>query len=93
MPIIKPTRGILPNKSCPLSRGLVGYWPMLEGTGGKISDLSNNGNIGELTGTALWSSGLFGGCVDYDGSSGRHKVAYSPVLFCSPFMTVGFWAK
>ncbi len=93
MSIIKPPRGILPNKSHPLARGLAGYWPMLEGGGGKISDLSCNGNIGELTGTAPWSSGLFGGCVNYDGGSGRHKIAYNPVLFCSPYMTVGFWAK
>jgi hypothetical protein len=93
MPILKPPRGLLPNRNCSLARGLVGYWPMLEGTGGKISDLSNNGNIGELAGTAQWSSGLFGGCIDYDGSSGRHKIAYSPVLFCCPYMTVGFWVK
>jgi hypothetical protein len=93
MPIIKPIRGILPNRSCSLSRGLVGYWPMIEGAGGIISDLSNNGNIGQLSGSAPWSSGLFGGCIDYDGGSGRHKIAYSPILFCSSYMTVGFWAK
>jgi len=93
MPNLKPTRGILPSKSHPLARGLVGYWPMLEGAGGKISDFSNNGNYGQLTGTATWSSGLFGGCIDYDGSSGRHKIAYNPVLYCGPFMTIGFWAK
>ena len=93
MPIIKPIRGILPNGSCPLSRGLVGYWPLLEGVGGKIFDFSSNTNIGELAGTALWSSGLFGGCIDYNGGSGRHKIDYSSVLFCSPYMTVGFWAK
>lgn len=90
---MKPTRGSILIPGHPLLRGLVGYWPMLEGSGGKISDLSNNGNIGELTGTALWSSDLFGGCVDYDGSSGRHKIDYSPVLFCSPYMTVSFRAK
>ncbi len=93
MPIIKPTRGILLNKCHPLARGLVGYWPMLEGSGGKISDLSRNGNYGGLAGTAPWSSGLFGSCIDYDGSSGRHKIDYNPVLFCSPYMTVSFWAK
>jgi hypothetical protein len=93
MPILKPTRGSILISGHPLLRGLVGYWPMLEGSGGKISDLSHNGNIGELTGAALWSSGLFGGCVDYDGSSRRHKIGYNPVLFCSPYMTVAFWAK
>lgn len=93
MPIIKATRGRLLNKSHPLARGLVGYWPMCEGSGAKIFDLSNNGNFGESTGTALWSAGMFGGCIDYDGSSERHKVGYKPVLFCSPYMTVGFWAK
>ena len=39
---IKPNLGIPINWSNPLSKGLVGYWPMLEGTGNVTQDASGN---------------------------------------------------
>ena len=45
---IKPNLGIPINWGNPLANGLVGYWPMLEGTGNTVQDLSGNGNDGNL---------------------------------------------
>lgn len=77
------------------ARGLVGMWPMMpyEVGGNKILDLSGNGNNGILAGSAPWKAGKFGPAPHYDGSSGRHKVAYSSKLYCGNYMTVSFWAK
>jgi hypothetical protein len=64
----------------------------LEDSGGQVFDLSGNGNTGTLAGSAPWEGGKFGTNPHYDGSSGRHRIEYSPELY-SEKMTVSFWAK
>ena len=64
----KPTRGLQLNKSHPLARGLVGCWLFNEGTGGKVYDLSGNGDIGTLQGNAYFTSGKFGSALEFDGT-------------------------
>ncbi|HUC01477.1 MAG TPA: LamG-like jellyroll fold domain-containing protein [Candidatus Paceibacterota bacterium] len=56
--------------------GLVGYWPMNEGSGSSTIDASGNGNTGTWTGTPIGSNGTYytGGKVgsyagDFDGST------------------------
>lgn len=56
--IQKPYIGILPNRNHPLSQGLVGCWVMNEATGGKVFDLSGNGNDGTITGADWVAEGL-----------------------------------
>jgi hypothetical protein len=52
-----------------LTDGLVGYWPLDEGTGLVAADNSGNGHDGTLTATGIsWDSGVVGGSVDCDGS-------------------------
>ena len=68
MPVLKPTRGVQLNKSHPLARGLVAWWPMLAGTGDQIYDLSGNGNIGAFQGDVSWTAGKFGFCSSFGGS-------------------------
>ena len=47
-----------------LSRRLVGYWPLNEGSGKTVFDLSGNGHTGTFQGTApSWTSGQFGPAV------------------------------
>lgn len=41
----------------PINRGLVGFWPMWEGAGGKTLDISGKNNHGTLTNGPLWSGG------------------------------------
>ena len=65
---IKPNLGIPINWGNPLAKGLVGYWPMLEGAGNTISDLSGNGNDGNLVADTHWVGGKFGPCLSFDGS-------------------------
>ncbi len=55
--------------------GLVGYWPMNEGTTTKSSDFSGNGNTGTFTGsspptsTSGWTNGKRGGALGFDGTN------------------------
>lgn len=68
----RPPLGTPLNPAHPLNRGLVVYWPMAEGAGGKTMDLSGNGNHGHLTNivqgpTSGWTGGNFGGAMSFDG--------------------------
>ena len=40
----------------PLTQGLVGYWPLQEGSGTSAFDLSHNNNTGTLVNSPTWSS-------------------------------------
>ena len=47
---------------------LVANWPMKEGTGSSIADLSGNGNTGTITG-ATWVKTTGGdSCLSFDGT-------------------------
>lgn len=48
-------------------QGLVGYWSMNEGQGGKVGDSSGNNNTGTITG-ATWTSGKKGKGLSFDGN-------------------------
>lgn len=50
-----PGAGTLPD----IGRGLVGYWPLDEGTGSTTIDWSGNGNNGTWSGTAAGTSGYY----------------------------------
>jgi len=58
----------------PNNLGLVGYWPMEEGTGTQAGDFSGNGNHGTLTlmdPSTDWVNGKRGGALDFDGSDDK----------------------
>lgn len=70
----KPPVGTPLNKSHPLQRDLVGFWLMNEGAGSGITDISDNGNNGLLSGivsggssTSGWKGGVTGSSVLFDG--------------------------
>lgn len=70
----KPLIGSLLNGAHPLARGLVGCWPMLEGTGGLVSDYSGNqrnGTLYNMTPETDWvlSPGgiIHGQALEFDG--------------------------
>lgn len=56
---------------------IVAAWPLDEGAGNKIHDLSGKGNQGELIGGAEWVDGKFGKALNFDGSSGYIEIPFS----------------
>lgn len=70
--LLKPTRGLRSNKSHTLTRDLVCYWLMNEGTGILAGDSSGNKNKGTLSGNAFWSSGKFGAGIEFPGADGDY---------------------
>jgi len=78
--------------------GLVGLWPTSPGpTGGTLYDWSGRRLDGTLTGMAPncdWLVDRNGWMLDYAyNSDDRTMVAYRPVLYCHPHMTVSAWAR
>ena len=59
--------GMLLDPGAPINKGLVGWWPMWEGSGGKTLDISGKNNHGTLTNGPLWAGGglKFDGTDDY----------------------------
>ena len=67
-----------PPKLTPLyrkPRGLVGDWPMNEGSGNLVNDLSGNGNTGTLENGAIWSTREYGVGVEMFGDSSGDWIA------------------
>mgnify|MGYP000619076113 CR=1 FL=1 len=53
-----------------LPAGLVGYWPMDEGSGSTVYDVSGNGNDGTLEGDTAWKNAVdckYGSCLSFGG--------------------------
>ena len=63
---LKPPKGMVLSKGKRWSTdGLVGFWPMPEGSGNKTFDLSGNGNTGTFVSGATWTSGKFGFAANF----------------------------
>ncbi len=89
-----PTVSALYNPS-----GLVGYWPMDEGSGSSTQDLSGNSNIGTWSGTPAGTSGYYsGGKVGswagyFNGSSDMVSIPDTASLDLSSALSVSLWLK
>lgn len=71
--------------------GLVGYWPMDEGSGTATYDASANGNNGMLEAGASWySSGQIGSAVN---AFGDVRVPYSSAFPSGSSLTVEAWIR
>jgi len=90
MPILKPTRGIQLNRTHPLAHGLVGCWLFNENTGGKVFDLSGNGNTGSLVASTQFVPGKFGSCLDFDGNGDYVNCATAQLNLRSS-LTISAW--
>ncbi len=93
MPILKPPKGIQLNRSHRLARGLVGCWLFNENTGGKVFDLSRNGNDGTLQGNTSWKPGKYGSCLDFDGDGDYVSVPYNSGYDALDYVTISLWVK
>lgn len=71
---------------------LIGYWPMNEGSGTVVGDLSGRGHDGVFaTGTPTWTTGKIGGALSFSGNS---AVRASNVLTTGDFSnghTIAAW--
>lgn len=56
---LKPKKFRYPIRGHPLSKGLIGYWLMNEGSGTTVADLSGNHNQGTVIGPT-WTAGKYG---------------------------------
>lgn len=94
----KPRAGVKLNHAHPLSRGLVGYWVLNEGSGTIVYDISGSGQHGTLTGfsfssTSGWTGSPMGGGLRGDGSNDVVNCGSSSILnpiamsWCSWVMT------
>ncbi len=72
----------------PLARGLVGFWILSEGSGGKVFDLSGNNNTGTLYDNVTWKPGKFGPCLDFAGSNDYVDVTG---VTAGQSSTIAFW--
>lgn len=72
--------------------GLVGYWPMDEGSGTETYDASANGNNGTLVGNPAWATGKVGSAVTFNGTSQYADLGDASALQNS-VMTVEAWIK
>jgi len=95
----KPSKGALINWAHPLSRGLVGYWPMNEGMGDKIYDFSGNKNTGTLMGMAHpstavsgWNPGKFGSALNFDSTNDYIVIGTNSIISASEG-SVSLWVK
>jgi len=75
----------------PNNLGLAGYWPMNEGTGTQVGDMSGNGNDGTITG-ATSVTGKRGNALSFNGSSDYvHRETFNNLP--SSNMTLSVWVK
>lgn len=72
----------------PLAHGVVGFWLLSEGSGGKAFDLSGNNNTGTLYNDVTWKPGKFGSCLDFAGSDDYVDVTG---VTAGKNYTIAFW--
>lgn len=71
-----------------INSGLVGFWPLTDGSGGVAVDLSTGGNDGTLTGGS-WATSAIGTALEYDGTIVENVSCSSGYDFSTG--TVSFW--
>jgi len=73
------------------SPGLIGYWPLNEGSGTSTLDASGNGNTAQING-ATWTTGRLGNALSFNGSSDTVNVNRQ-VVDTSASFTVAAWVE
>jgi hypothetical protein len=75
-----------------LQDGLVGYWPMDEGAGETLRDLSGSDNQGTIHG-AEWVSGVSGSALSFSGTDAYVDLGQSAGLDVTGAITVAAWVR
>lgn len=88
---IKPRIGARLIAGDPINTALRAYWPMTECGGLSLFDIATN-NFGAVTGN--WrTTGAFGPCLNFNGSSGEVNCGASSLLKPTNFVSVSCWAN
>jgi len=66
-PVRMPRFGHRADKTDPIMRGCVGWWPLNDGAGTKAKDISGYGNDGTQSGGVSWASTAKGTAASFDG--------------------------
>lgn len=83
--------GLMLDYAHPLSRGLAGWWPMNEGGGERVNDISGNGNNGILTNGGKFQGNKRGGGIYLDGSDDYVIIPDSNSLSIAGDLTLSYW--
>ena len=70
--------------------GLIGYWPMDEGSGDTVGDASGNGKDGTAQDTN-WVTGMYGSALEFDGSISIVDIPYSADITPTEGATIAAW--
>lgn len=93
MPVAKPPFPRL-NRSHPLAQGLVGAWPLYEGGGTTVNDLSGQGNNASFNNAPAWTAGQSGSCLHFSGLASQYVDAGNPAnLQVMGNCTVAGWVR
>ena len=89
--------GLMLDYAHPLARGLVGWWPLNEGGGERVTDISGNGNHGLINSvlpgaTSGWKGGALGRSLAMDGTDDYVLVPHSASLAITGPLTISFFA-
>jgi len=76
----------------PNNLGLVGYYPMNEGTGTIAGDFSGNGNTGTLVSSPTWVTGKLGQALSFNGSN-TVSIPNSSSLSPTASITLSAWVS
>jgi len=80
-------------ETAPGLEGLVLYFPLNEGPGNTVKDLSGEGNNGKIEGGANWVDGKIGKALEFDGVSGYVAAPDSKSLDFTEAITVELWVR
>ncbi len=73
--------------------GLAGSWPLDEGSGSVVHDLSGHGTNGTISGGVQWTPGFSGTALSFDGTTGRVHVPDGASLEPTTQVTVTAWLR
>jgi len=76
-----------------ITSGLVGYWPMSEGSGTTTQDASGNGNNGIIATGASWVDTLVGKGLSSGENEGKVIIPSTPSLNISGNLSLSMWFK
>jgi len=90
--------GLMLDRAHPLARGLVGWWPMNEGGGTRVNDISGNNNAGAFSGitqgsTSGWAGGFNGRAVMFDGTDDAVAIPTAAPLQITGAISVCGWVN
>lgn len=74
--------------------GLVGYWPMNEGAGPTVHDVTPNNNDGTTSGSPTWAQGKINGALSFSGSNSSVDMgagSQTTLNFAASDFSVSFW--